>query len=1101
MNKTWNVGFIRVLPSFILFATVGIVSDIHAADLNGYTAQYECRAGNPACDVDMTPPPCEVTIQPGDDWYATITNNPSARSFCVQCGDHRVFHDFRDLVTLPESISGSVQARRWLRYSCPNDNGAHPVLQQPAARAYIPRIRFEGADYWILDRLTLDFDGGDINTGIEFALDSASTNNILNRLLIEDASAHFVRLNQGNADNTLQNSVVRNPVPTMQYEAQCVEVGSGPRFRAINNEIYNCQKAISIGNGHIDHPGLVIENNDLYATPEVYTDCQGNFTPSGSCGLTEDMISLKAGGTAADPALVIHNRLWGSRTGDPNVSLTANGDGDAMGVGISGNSNSPLIEGYPGGDWILFRHNIVWDSGIGLGSAFPSAENVSLIGNVFWDMAESQRDPNFPGAINTYGGINQSEFYFNTFVAGDAWLKAYGDTYNDDFRCNLIVGSAANVGGLSSGAQVANNAFYATPPFTTESPSSDIVGSTVAAAQQTEFCFFRKLLTGAEQFCIPNTVPTANSPHRNACNSSIGVRAGIGINDASGSSWTDLLGRARDGTPDMGALEFVDGTGPTQGPFGGTARNVPGLIEAEHFDEGGPNVAYYDTTAANEGGQLRSTAVDLETSTENGHAVGWTQAGEWLEYTVNVVSTGTYSLELRVASDGPGGTLHIEVDGTDISGPITIPNTGGWQTWQTITRTGIGLIAGTHVLRLAFDVNGATGDVGNVNYLRFTSVGQPSQSPYLGQPHAIPGTIQIEDYDLGGQGVAYYDDSSGNRYGAYRNDDVDLYAGNDGPYLAENQGGEWIEYTVNIAAAGDYTLEVRVASAGGGGTIHVEFDGVDKTGSIIIPDTGGWQTWTVVSRVVNLSDGQHILRLVQDLNGSTGYVGNIDYMRITALNTGQSPYGGAPHAIPGTIQAEDYDLGGMGVAYYDNSPGNLYGAYRNDDVDLYGGNDGPYLAENQAGEWLEYSVDVATAGDYVLELRVASAGAGGTVHVERNGIDKTGSIVIPDTGGWQNWTIVTRVVNLDAGRYVLRLAQDTNGSTGYVGNIDYLRFAPASNAVGTILRQYWLGIPGDFVTDLTSHPNYPNNPSGSDQLTFLEAPTDWPRRRPSTAIG
>ena len=68
-------------------------------------------------------------------------------------------------------------------------------------------------------------------------------------------------------------------------------------------------------------------------------------------------------------------------------------------------------------------------------------------------------------------------------------------------------------------------------------------------------------------------------------------------------------------------------------------------------------------------------------------------------------------------ANGTGGAFHIEVDGIDKTGPLTIANTGGWQQWQTITKTGISLNAGAHVLRIVLDTNGPINYVGNVNYI------------------------------------------------------------------------------------------------------------------------------------------------------------------------------------------------------------------------------------------------------------------------------------------------------------------------------------------------------------------------------------------------
>jgi hypothetical protein len=134
-----------------------------------------------------------------------------------------------------------------------------------------------------------------------------------------------------------------------------------------------------------------------------------------------------------------------------------------------------------------------------------------------------------------------------------------------------------------------------------------------------------------------------------------------------------------------------------------------------------------------------------------------------------------------------------------------------------------------------------------------------------------------------------------------------------------------------------------------------------------------------------------------------------------------------PAAIPGTVEAENYDLGGQGVAFNDSDTGNNGSAYRAEDVDLEGTTDAGFgfnVGWTVPGEWIEYQVDV-TAGTYDVQVRVASADAGGTLHIEIDGIDKTGPITFPATGAWQNWTtVVAEDVVFDGGVETLRLAID-----------------------------------------------------------------------------
>ncbi|HEY1014537.1 MAG TPA: carbohydrate-binding protein, partial [Herpetosiphonaceae bacterium] len=169
---------------------------------------------------------------------------------------------------------------------------------------------------------------------------------------------------------------------------------------------------------------------------------------------------------------------------------------------------------------------------------------------------------------------------------------------------------------------------------------------------------------------------------------------------------------------------------PTTGqtPYGGSPRAVPGTIQAEDFDNGGQNVAFFDTDAGNQGGQYRTTDVDIETTSDTGGGVnvGWIGAGEWLEYTVNVATAGTYTFNARVASNTTGASFRLEANGADKTGTVAVDPTGGWQTWTTVSRQ-VSLSAGTQVLRVS-----AVGAGFNLNWLQFASAGGANLA--LGKP-------------------------------------------------------------------------------------------------------------------------------------------------------------------------------------------------------------------------------------------------------------------------------------------------------------------------------------------------------------------------------
>lgn len=133
---------------------------------------------------------------------------------------------------------------------------------------------------------------------------------------------------------------------------------------------------------------------------------------------------------------------------------------------------------------------------------------------------------------------------------------------------------------------------------------------------------------------------------------------------------------------------------------------------------------------------------------------------------------------------------------------------------------------------------------------------------FKGKPFEIPGKIEAEDFDEGGEGFTYHDSDDKNITGEYRpNTGIDIYKRADGAYLvAENYPGEWLEYTVNITKSGTYQITVVIAAFAGGGTFTVQIG--DKTSEQIssIP-TYSWVNTKNVTFTMELTEGQKIMRV------------------------------------------------------------------------------------------------------------------------------------------------------------------------------------------------------------------------------------------------
>jgi hypothetical protein len=120
-------------------------------------------------------------------------------------------------------------------------------------------------------------------------------------------------------------------------------------------------------------------------------------------------------------------------------------------------------------------------------------------------------------------------------------------------------------------------------------------------------------------------------------------------------------------------------------------------------------VAYNVTSTNGSANSYRSDGVDLEACTDTGCGddLGWTAAGQWFKYTVNVATAGTYTVSFRLASpNGVTDALHIANSaGANLSGNVNVPDTGGWQDWTTVTAR-VTLPAGVQTLTVDQDNGG-----------------------------------------------------------------------------------------------------------------------------------------------------------------------------------------------------------------------------------------------------------------------------------------------------------------------------------------------------------------------------------------------------------
>ena len=172
----------------------------------------------------------------------------------------------------------------------------------------------------------------------------------------------------------------------------------------------------------------------------------------------------------------------------------------------------------------------------------------------------------------------------------------------------------------------------------------------------------------------------------------------------------------------------------------------------------------------------------------------------------------------------------------------------------------------------------------NTTYTANYVISASLQNPFYGMPMNIPGKVEIEDFDRGGEGIAYHETSTGNAGNQYRTtEDVDLQNCAEGTYnIGWVSNGEWLEYTLNATISTVYAVDVRVAAPGTGRRFHIEVDGVNVTSTINAPNTGDFQAWQTVPVILgNITSGVHVIRLVFEANDLN--VNYLDFKPAVAL--------------------------------------------------------------------------------------------------------------------------------------------------------------------------------------------------------------------------
>jgi hypothetical protein len=418
-----------------------------------------------------------------------------------------------------------------------------------------------------------------------------------------------------------------------------------------------------------------------------------------------------------------------------------------------------------------------------------------------------------------------------------------------------------------------------------------------------------------------------------------------------------------------------------------------------------------------------------------GKDVGWIELGDYMDYNINAGTSGTVTLNLRVASPVNGAQLKVKkADGTVLT-TVNIPNTGGWQVFQTIS-TPINITAGQQTLRIESSSSAGW----NINWFEFSLGSSGNVAPIVNAGSSQTITLPANSVTL--TGTASDPDGSIASYnwtqvtGGAATITSPSTASTTVTGLVQGSYNFRLTVTDNLGASSSSDVTVTVngnnqsptVNAGLDQTITLPSNSVTLSGTASDADgTVASYSWTKTSggaatitspsspstTVTGLAQGNYTFRL--SVTDNQGAISTDDVNVI--VNAQPAPGSGTRieaenwTAMSGVLTEACSDAGGtLDVGWIDN------------------------------GDWMDYTINVPAAGNYTLNLRIASPNTGAQFLIKNSSGTVLSTLNVPTTGGWQVWQTISTTINLVAGTQTIRL--QANSVAGW--NINWMELVGAT---------------------------------------------------------
>ena len=325
------------------------------------------------------------------------------------------------------------------------------------------------------------------------------------------------------------------------------------------------------------------------------------------------------------------------------------------------------------------------------------------------------------------------------------------------------------------------------------------------------------------------------------------------------------------------------------------------VIEAVYFDGGADNYYESDPEAGNHDirpdEEVQTHDYDKQGGFVGGRAesglacIGWINAEEWVQYTVQCEITGVYDLSMWGGA-GPGGDVMFSCDGVEIGTTYVEDNGEGWQDYALYYVGPFHMTEGKHVIRVDF-IDGGINFESIVVKLKEAG-GTPPPPPWKPKNFTVGADktiITAVDFDSG----KYYESnpSDGNHDCRPKEDiQTEWGASEFGGNIGWTAGGEWVQYTVAVEQDGKYNFAAWLASAAGSAG-NIEISVGDKVvGSTNSSDTDGWQAYSLYpAGEISIPAGKHVIK-VEFIDGNT----NLSAFEITRTGDMEKPVEEPPPA-------------------------------------------------------------------------------------------------------------------------------------------------------------------------------------------------------------